>query len=174
MMELKNYNDITKYVVPLLGEVQLKDLLPETGFVNAYVEDGNRLCMTGNYIFLLYKSSCCSNWEGIELYGRMKSYKSLYSITYRVINKEHYMIYTFPIIENAKIIKDFIKYRTLYDGEAKYKILKFWDNPGIDVSEIKNYIFYTNIERKKNFIAESIPEDDPSPCVYASNYRGDI
>lgn len=146
-------NDVTKLIIPLLNDnIEYEDLDSSTGFVNAYTEDLNRPYMQ-DYIFLMYKSSAPNALK------RFLKFKNLdmHSTKYSVINKEHYTIYAFPIIQNKKDIRNILKGYDISNADNKLKIYQFWKNN--EVENLKSRIFDNHFSILPA-IEDKIPEED--------------
>ena len=56
LMELRNLNDVSTYILPLIDDsITLDDISINSGFINAYTEDINRPYLEDK-VFLLYDS----------------------------------------------------------------------------------------------------------------------
>ena len=121
VMVLKNLNDVSIYIVPLLDDnLTWNDLTVESGFINAYTTDKNRPFLEDK-VFLVYNSNINTK-ESIDRFKKFKNLDSLYNIKYITINNKHYTVYC---LSNPKYKKDIYNLQSTgktYNVEAALEI----------------------------------------------------
>lgn len=124
-MAAKNLNHVAKLVIPLLDDnITLDDISFESGFVNAYTDDINRPYMD-NHIFLLYDSSF-NTIESLNRYLKFRELETIHSSRYIMINKKHYILYSFSRSNNVSAINSIIRGSGTTAVNAKLDIYNFW------------------------------------------------
>jgi hypothetical protein len=122
-------NEVSKFIVPLIDDkITESDLSEDTGFVNAYTTDKNRPYLN-NHVFLLYK--VVNTKSSLNTFIKFKELNSLHNIRHIVINKEHYRIYSFVVLN--KDINQLKNGCLLKDNKSIVKILDFWSGKDDDL-----------------------------------------
>lgn len=125
MTELSNLNDVSIYIIPLLDDnITLRDISPESGFINAFTEDKNRPQLSDK-IFLLYDNSVNTE-ESLERYLKFEHLDTVHNKRSIIINRKPYTIYCFTIVNYRKEIKELSKSGKTFSDKAKTEILQFW------------------------------------------------
>lgn len=148
-----------KMIIPLLDkDLTAEDISEKTNFVGAFTSDINRPTLT-SHIFLMYKEPLGTK-ESIMRYEKFKTLKNLYSTKLYYIDKQPYLIYTFPMVNSE--IKHIIKGCLPVYYDNVYRIQKFWDLNDDDIN--KALLVRNQQEYIKNTLDEvlesSIPEKD--------------
>ena len=151
-----HYDDVTKYLVPLLdNKITIDDLSAKAGYVGAFTGDINRPYHYDNVILLYEPRIDKHTWERIIKFDELTTIKQRYSIT---LNNKAYNAYVFIKPPDTK--KDI---NLLLTGEyfhisaySKGKIITFW-NDGVFSDTCKKLYFRTNCTKK---IESIIPEED--------------
>lgn len=155
-MVLKNLNDVSIYIVPLLDDnLTWNDLTVESGYINAYTTDKNRPFLEEK-VFLLYDSSVNTK-ESLDRYRKFKQLDSLYNTKYITINNKHYTIYC---LSNPKYRKDIHNLQSTgktYNVSAALEINRFWAN--VPVPELAQRLFLNTYRFGESINAE-LPEED--------------
>ena len=142
-MVLKNLNDVSIYIVPLLDDnLTWNDLTVESGYINAYTTDKNRPFNTK---------------ESLDRYRKFKQLDSLYNTKYITINNKHYTIYC---LSNPKYKKDIHNLQSTgktYNVSAALEINRFWAN--VPVPELAQRLFLNTYRFGESINAE-LPEED--------------
>lgn len=154
-MELKNYNLITKLIVPLLDDnLVLDDVCEASGFINAFTDDINKP-FYDNHIFLLYKS--IDTKESLNRFQKFNQLETIHNKRYITINKEHYIVYTF--IKKDKNINNILKSGQCFNPKDSLLINNFWKDIDADMFQ---RLFTPHYEYSKK-IKEILPEEDYYP-----------
>lgn len=155
-MVLKNLNDVSIYIVPLLDDnLTWNDLTVESGYINAYTTDKNRPFLEEK-VFLLYDSSVNTR-ESLDRYRKFKQLDSLYNTKYITINNKHYTIYC---LSNSKYKKDIHNLQSTgktYNVSAALEINRFWAN--VPVPELAQRLFLNTYRFGESINAELLEED---------------
>lgn len=158
-MESKNLNDVSIYIVPLIDDnITLRDLSPESGFINAYTSDINRPYLEDK-VFLLYDSEVNTK-ESLERYLKFRALDTIYNIRYITINKHHYIVYCFNNPTYRKDISNLRLNGKTYSAKAKAEIVNFWNN--VPVPELTLRLFIEHY-RFGDCISAQLPEEDYYP-----------
>lgn len=158
-MVLKNLNDVSIYIVPLLDDnLTWRDLTIESGFVNAYTSDINRPYLEDK-VFLMYDSEVNTR-ESLERFCKFRGLDTLYNTRYITINKHHYTVYCFDNPNYKKDISNLQVNGKTYSAEAKREIATFWNN--VPVPELANRLYYEHY-RFGESISAQLPEEDYYP-----------
>ena len=156
LMELKNLNDVSTYILPLIDDsITLDDISINSGFINAYTEDINRPYLEDK-VFLLYDSKV-NTVESMNRFRKFRDLDTLYNMKYIQINKHPYTVYCFSNPTYKKDISSLISIGKTITTDASVKILKFWNN--VPVPELTSRLFYRNY-RIGEPIKAILPEDD--------------
>ena len=156
-MELKNYNNTTKLIVPLLDDnLTLDDVCEDSGFVNAFTEDINKP-FYDNHIFLLYKS--IDTKKSLDRFQKFNKLETIHNSRYITIDREHYIVYTF--IKRNKNINNILKCGQCFNPKDALEINNFWKN--ID-NDLFQRLFVPQYEYSKD-IKDVLPEEDYYPYV---------
>lgn len=156
LMELKNLNDVSIYILPLLdSNITLDDISSNSGFINAYTEDINRPYLEDK-VFLLYDSKA-NTVESMNRFRKFKCLDTLYNIKYIQINKHPYTVYCFNNLSYKKDINSLISIGKTSTIDASTEILNFWKN--VPVPELTSRLFYRNY-RLGESIRAVLPEED--------------
>lgn len=125
MVELNNLNDVSIYIVPLIDpNISLTDISVESGFVNAYTEDIDRPYLEDK-VFMLYDTSV-NTVESMNRYLKFSKLDTLHHTKYIKIDKKHYILYCFNIIEYKKDIRSLKEIGKVIKPEAALEISRFW------------------------------------------------
>lgn len=155
-MELKNLNDVSIYIVPLIDDnITWRDLTVESGFINAFDTDKNRPYLEDK-VFLMYDSSVNTK-ESLNRFLKFNKLDTRYSTTYITIDKKHYTVYC---LSNPKYKKDINSLTTngkTYSLEAKLEINRFWNN--VSVPNLAERLFY-DFYRCGDIVKAELPEED--------------
>lgn len=158
-MVLKNLNDVSIYIVPLMDDnLTWRDLTVESGFINAYTSDKNRPYLEDK-VFLVYDSEVNTK-ESIDRYCKFEQLDSKYNKRYVTINKHHYTVYC---LANPKYKKDINQLKSIgkvYSAEAAQEICLFWNN--VPVPELASRLYYHTYRFGESITAE-LPEEDYYP-----------
>mgnify|MGYP007054770753 CR=1 FL=1 len=156
MTELKSYL-VTKLLIPLLDDnITKEDVSPNSGFVAAYTEDINRPYLD-NHIFLLYDTEV-NTIEAMNRYKKFRCLDTLYNYRYVIVNRKHYMIYTFTRVNN-KEITNIINTGLVSKHKDALNIYNFWKDLDEDTTRRIFKLKYSNsIE-----LIHSVPEEDYYP-----------
>lgn len=156
IMELKNLNDVSIYIVPLCDDnITWRDLTVESGFVNAYTSDINRPYLEDK-VFLVYDSSVNTR-ESVDRYCKFKKLDTIYNTTYITIEHKHYIVYCFSNLKYKKDINSLKSCGKAFSLTAKLEINKFWSN--VPVPELALRLFYFDYRFGEPIEAE-LPEED--------------
>ena len=156
LTELKNLNDVSIYMIPLLDDnITLEDISPRSGFINAYTEDINRPYLE-NKIFLLYDSKV-NTVESLNRFRKFSYLDTLYNIRYIQINKHPYTVYCFNNPVYSKDIDSLTKIGKTITTKANLEINRFWNN--VPVPDLVNRLFYRDY-RIGESIRATLPEED--------------
>ena len=151
-MVLKNLNDVSIYIVPLLDDnLTWNDLTVESG----YTTDKNRPFLEEK-VFLVYDSSVNTK-ESIERFRKFKKLDSLYNTRYITINNKHYTIYCLSNPKYKKDINNLQSTGKTYNVEAALEINRFWTN--VPVPELAQRLFLSTY-RFGDTISAELPEED--------------
>ena len=135
-MVLKNLNDVSIYIVPLLDDnLTWNDLTVESGYINAYTTDKNRPFLEEK-VFLLYDSSVNTK-ESLDRYRKFKQ-----------------------CLSNPKYKKDIHNLQSTgktYNVSAALEINRFWAN--VPVPELAQRLFLNTYRFGESINAE-LPEED--------------
>ena len=147
----------SKLILPLVDEnLQLEDIAPETGFVDAYTLDINRPGLT-NHIFLLYKR--CMTDEYLRIKEKLSNLPCLYSKRNITINGILYILFCFTLNNAARMIKN--NGTSLLVKEDRLRIGKFWQFTDVDITDfLLGYYYMTEFEDTV------LPEEDYSPSDF--------
>lgn len=155
-MVLKNLNDVSIFIAPLLDDkITINDLTAESGFVNAYTSDINRPYLE-NKVFLLYDSQVNTK-ESLERFCKFDKLNTIHNTKYITINKHHYTVYCFnnPIYNNEiNNLKSFGKTNNL---NANFRIYNFWKD--VPIPRLNERLFFPNCGFGETVKAE-LPEED--------------
>lgn len=147
-------SNLLKIALPLLNEnITLKDISPETGFVDAYFEDINRpsLCQ---HLFLMYEATKDTK-EAAERFHKFKNLNNLYSVKVIYVDKKPYTLYTFT---TNRVINDLRDGNILLSPSRKQRVLDFWQwKDGWIRNNVLMGLMYTHPE------PSSVPEEDYAP-----------
>lgn len=158
-MVLKNLNDVSIYIVPLMDDnLTWQDLTVESGFINAYTSDKNRPYLEDK-VFLVYDSEVNTK-ESLERYCKFERLDSKYNKRYITINKHHYTVYC---LANPRYKKDISQLKSIgkaCSAEAEREICSFWNN--VPVPDLIPRLFYPTYRFGESIIAE-LPEEDYYP-----------
>ena len=158
-MVLKNLNDVSIYIVPLIDDnITWQDLTVESGFVNAFTSDINRPYLEDK-VFLLYDSSVNTK-ESLERYLKFEHLDTIYNKRYITINKHHYTVYCFSNLTYKKEISNLQQNGKVYDAKAKGEIAMFWNN--VPVPELGQRLYYEHYRFGEPITAQ-LPEEDYYP-----------
>lgn len=158
-MELKNLNDVSIYVVPLLDDnLTWRDLTVESGFVNAYTEDKNRPYLEDK-VFLMYDSEVNTK-ESLERFLKFNKLETIHNTRYITINKHHYTVYCFSNWKYSKDIKNLKEVGKIDKANAANEISCFWKN--VPVPELALRLYYP-MYRIGEPIHAILPEEDYYP-----------
>ena len=155
-MVLKNLNDVSIYIVPLMDDnLTWQDLTVESGFINAYTSDKNRPYLQDK-VFLVYDSEVNTK-ESLERYCKFEHLDSKYNKRYITINKHHYTVYC---LANPKYKEDISQLKSIGKAcstEAEREICSFWNN--VPVPDLIPRLFYPTYRFGESITAE-LPEED--------------
>lgn len=155
-MVLKNLNDVSIYIVPLLDDnITWNDLTVESGFINAYTLDKNRPFLEDK-IFLVYDSKV-NTVESVNRYKKFRNLDTLYNTIYITINHKHYTVYCFNKIIYKKDINNLQLTGKTFNIDASLEINRFWTN--VPVPELPQRLFL-NTYRFGESIEAELPEED--------------
>lgn len=158
-MVLKNLNDVSIYIVPLLdNNLTWRDLTVESGFINAYTSDINRPYLEDK-VFLLYDSEVNTK-ESLERFCKFSRLDTVYNTRYITINKHHYTVYCFSNPTYKKDISNLLLNGKTYNAQAKNEIAMFWNN--VPVPELTERLYYEQYRFGKPITAQ-LPEEDYYP-----------
>lgn len=156
MTELKNLNDVSIYIVPLIDDnITLTDLSIESGFVNAYTEDIDRPYLEDK-VFLLYDSSVNTR-ESLDRFLKFSKLDTLHHQKYIKINKKHYTLYCFNLIKYKKDIISLREVGKVYRPEAALEINRFWYS--MTVPDLINRLFLSSYRYGERIRAITTPRD---------------
>ena len=125
-MELKNLNDVSTYILPLVDDsITLDDVSTNSGFINAYTEDINRPYLEDK-VFLLYDSKV-NTVESMNRFRKFRDLDTLYNMKYIQINKHPYTVYCFSNPTNKKDISSLISIGKKIKTNESFKLIKFWN-----------------------------------------------
>lgn len=115
-------SNIMKIIIPLLSdELELKDIQPCSGFMDAFYEDINRPALN-DHIFLMYDSKSMGEFLATCLY-KLHHLKNLYSFKVYYIKGKPYYVYAFTIDKTIRNLKDG---NILLSVKQKQRVLDFW------------------------------------------------
>lgn len=155
-MVLKDLNDVSVYIVPLLDDnLTWVDLTVESGFINAFTTDINRPYLEDK-VFLVYDSSV-NTIESMTRFRKFSHLDTIYNIRYITIKKRHYTVYCFSNPWYRKDINSLQNIGKTYTSDAMLEINRFWN--GVNVPELAMRLFYPNYRSGERIIAE-LPEED--------------
>lgn len=155
-MELRNLNDVSIYIVPLLdNNLTWVDLTVESGFVNAFTIDKNRPYFEDK-VFLVYDSSV-NTYESLERFRKFNHLDTIHNTKYITINKRHYTVYCFNTIEYKKDISNLQINGKTKSVKASLEINRFWNN--VPVPDLAQRLFYSSYKFGESITAE-LPEED--------------
>lgn len=158
-MELKNLNDVSIFIVPLLDDnLTWQDLTVESGFINAFSSDKNRPYLEDK-VFLVYDSSVNTK-ESLFRYTKFEHLDTIHNKRYITINNKHYTVYCFNSIKYSKDIKQLKEYGKLNNIATGKEITSFWNN--VPVPELVERLYYPTYRMGESMQAE-IPEEDYYP-----------
>lgn len=150
-------NKVSKLIVPLLDDTLTReDLLPDSGFVDAYTEDINRPYLE-DMVFLMYKSKAP---KALLRFIKFKKLDTIHSTRYITINKEHYTVYAFNKVKNKKDINNLISGKDISSTNNKLRIYNFWQKS--EIESLIDRIFGIHY-RFSDSIREILPEEDYYP-----------
>lgn len=156
MMELKNLNDVSIYIIPLLDDnLTWRDLTVESGFVNAYTSDKNRPYLEDK-VFLLYDSSVNTR-ESLDRFCKFKNLDTVHNTTYITIDNKPYTVYCFNSIKYRKDINSLKNYGKTFSLDSALEINRFWNN--VPVPELSKRLFLP-LYRNGEAIEAELPEED--------------
>lgn len=163
-MVLKNLNDVSIFIVPLLDDnITLRDLSEESGFVNAYTSDINRPYLEDK-VFLMYNSRTNTK-EALERFLKFRELDTLYNTRYITIDKVHYIVYCFTSPKYKKAINSLKESGKTNNVEASNLISQFWNN--VPVPDLTNRLFFSQYKFGECITAE-LPEEDYYNSIYSS------
>lgn len=155
-MELKNLNDVSIYIVPLIDDnITQEDLTEESGFVNAFTTDKNRPSLEDK-VFLLYDSKV-NTVNSMNTHRKLSNLDTLHNTIYITIDKKHYTVYCINRIKYKKDIHNLISSGKTYSLDASLEINRFWNN--VPVPELSMRLFY-DFYRFGESISATLPEED--------------
>lgn len=155
-MELKNYTDVTIFMVPLLDDnITLDDISTESGYIGAYTEDKNRPYLEDK-VFLLYDNSINTE-KSLNRYLKFKQLDTLYNTRSILLNNKSYTMYCFSNPKYIKDIRNLSKIGKTATVNAALEISRFWQN--VPLPELSNRLFLHYYRRGESINAVS-PEED--------------
>lgn len=155
-MELRNLNNTSIYIVPLLDDnLTWKDLTVESGYVNAFTTDKNRPYFEDK-VFLVYRSDCNTS-EALERYLKFNHLNTIHNTKYITINNIHYTVYCFNRTQYKKDIDNLQLNGKVKNINAALEINRFWNN--VPVPELAQRLFLDSYRFGDKITAE-LPEED--------------
>ena len=155
-MVLKNCL-MAKLIIPLLDDnIAKEDVSENSGLVGIYTEDINKPYLD-NHIFLMYDTDV-NTIEAMNRYRKFRQLDTLYNYRYVIINRKHYIIYTFTRVNN-KEINNIIDNGLVLKHKDALNIYNFWKDLDEKTSRRIFRINYTNSIDLKSVL----PEEDYYP-----------
>ena len=155
VMEQKDYNDVTIYLLPLIDEnITYRDISQDSGFVKAFNSDINRPYLE-NVIHLMYKPTITK--QGLETFTKLNCLDTLYNTRNVIIDSVHYVIFSFTTTKNKKEIISLTSGKKV-NPKAVNEIYGFWKDIAMTTDFIYT-LFYPNYNLGKK-IFDELPEED--------------
>lgn len=156
-------SNIMKIIIPLLNDdLELKDIQPCSGFVDAYYKDINRPALD-NHIFLMYDYKSTGDNLACCLY-KLGKLNNLYSLKVYYINNKPYFVYTFTIDKTIRNLRDGL---IILTSKQKQRVLDFWGSKDAWISN--NILLGTTYDDPGHAV---LPEEDYAPSF--GDEEGDV